>query len=476
MHNTLHVTVSNLFDYLCNTLEKLTNFHGNSKIFSISFPKIGIAYSGGLDSSVLLHLMIMFTSQHKSQLYALHINHGVSSNANNWQKHCEEKCKNLNIYFTTYNIRMMLHNRKNNFEENARNARYQAIRELCNQYGINLLLTAHHLDDQTETVLLRLLRGCGIAGLSGIKIFNFTENLLSNAKILIARPLLRVSRNILEQYAKKYFISYIEDESNNNVFYTRNLLRHKIIPIISYYFPNFQVRFARTAQHAESAQNLLITLAQQDFIICEKNKKLNILTLRQLNTERIDNLLRYWLMLHHVKTPSTALLLEIRKQLLNYTFDKQICIYYANSTIRNYRDYLYLIPSSTISNKKIKDQFFSWHGEKMIHFYQFSGNLLFQSANVGFNAIWLRQQQLTIKLRNGGEKLKLASNRPIKKLKYYYQIMGIPIWQRQSLPLIFAGYQLLYAAGIGMDCRVQCCVNNTIDSTSKIALYWQEIK
>jgi tRNA(Ile)-lysidine synthase len=314
-----------------------------------------------------------------------------------------------------------------------------------------VILTAHHQDDQAETMLLQLLRGTGVAGLCGMQQCHRAAGLLGNANLLLARPLLDCTRAELESFAAQQKISHIEDESNIDMRYSRNALRHKIMPLLAHYFPGYQTRFTRTAHHAQSALRLLERLAEQDFDHCRHQSNLAILPLQQLPEARIDNVLRYWLAEHQVKMPSTARLAEMRKQLLHARDDAQVCVKHGDIEVHRYRQQL----SIAKCVKPISDvQNFVWKGEVSLAFPAFSGTLFFDPAapdQPGINQSWLLEQQLQLRPRQGGERLKLAFNRPTRSIKSHYQTSGIPYWQRERLPFIFVGKDVLFAAGVGVN-------------------------
>ena len=413
--------------------------------------QLAIAYSGGLDSSVLLHAAAQYAGAHGIKLFAFHIHHGISPNADQWQIHCAETCAKLNVEFDTRGIE--LRNRdKSGVEEAARISRYAALGDLCRQHRVPLLLTAHHLDDQAETVLLQLLRGSGAAGLSGMDRWNTAPTLLGDAALLMARPLLKVSRAALEQYTATQQLTFIEDESNHDPRYARNALRQQVMPVLSQYFPGFQERFSRSSGHMQTTQRLLIDLAAQDMAICADGACLDLEHVRKLSGERIDNLLRYWFGLHHLRMPSSAWLSEMRQQLLEAKVDAQLCVTHPDCHIRRHRNRVFLTPRDDIDRSEIEPQAFRWNGEAEMHFPEFGGVLHFDQAEQGIAADWLRAQPLQIQYRSGGERLKLALNRPTKSIKYHYQAFDVPPWERERLPLVSSGKQILFAAGIGMDC------------------------
>ncbi|MEO6353411.1 MAG: tRNA lysidine(34) synthetase TilS [Burkholderiaceae bacterium] len=431
-------------------------------------PILAIAYSGGLDSSVLLCLAHKFSIKYGFSLCALHIHHAISSNADTWLAHCEAQCRKLDVTFDAQKI-IVPKFARNGLEEAARIGRYAALGELCRKHSVSILLTAHHQDDQAETVLLQLLRGSGVAGLSGMDILNVAPDLLGDASLKMARPLLRATRAELEAFAVENNIHFIEDESNSDLRYARNALRHTVIPVLEKSFPGFQERLARTARHAQSAQSLLIALAEQDLHDCQDGDCLNIEPLRKLSPDRANNLLRYWFGSHGVRMPSTAWLREMLSQLLEAKGDAQLCVTHADCNIRRYRNRIFITPKLDVSGPGVAPGLFRWSGEKQIFFPMYGGTLCFDWSEKGVDADWLRNETLTIRLRCGGERVKLAFNRPTKSLKYHYQAFNVPAWERRRLPIItLSDGAVLFAAGIGMDCH------RILDMPGqKILLRWQ---
>lgn len=433
---------------------------------SVSSQAIAIAYSGGLDSAVLLHLAHAYTQARGLKLFAFHVHHGLSPNADVWLAHCRRECERLGISFDARHVAIS-GAAKNGVEEAARLRRYAALGEMCRVHEVPLLLTAHHQDDQAETVLLQLLRGSGVAGLSGMDESNHAQDLLGDAQLVMGRPLLYVSRTALAAHVDACKIAYVEDESNADPRYARNALRHHVMPMLQQYFPGYQQRFARTAQHAQSAQRLLVELARQDLSACLDGESLNVHRLRQFDQDRIDNLLRYWFASRGIRMPSTSWLEEMRTQLLEAKQDAQLCVTHADCEIRRHREHVFITRRRDGSNVPAP-QDFSWRGEASLHWPQFGGTLHFDPSEQGVDAEWLRGQRLTIRLRSGGERLKPAANRPTRSLKQHYQSLDVPAWERERLPLIFADGQLLFAAGIGVDSRYLA-----ESAGQKIALRWE---
>jgi tRNA(Ile)-lysidine synthase len=430
-----------------------------------------VAYSGGLDSAALLHLAHRYAAAHGITLFAFHIHHGISPNADDWLLHCEKECARLGVRFDARRV-VLAGRERDGIEQAARVRRYAALGELCRVHHVPLLLTAHHQDDQAETVLLQLLRGSGVAGLSGMDHVNSAPDLLGDPALLIGRPLLSASRTELEQFVTLQGIQHVEDESNTDFRYARNALRHKVMTALAEYFPGFQQRFARTVQHAQSAQRMLNELAAQDLAICMDGECIDIGQLKRFSTDRIDNLLRYWFSLRGVRMPSTAWLAEMRGQLFVARGDAQIRITHPDCEIRRHRDRIFLTPRLNDVELNVCPAMFRWHGETQIEFPAYGGCLHFDVAEEGVDATWLRAQELQIRYRSGGEKLKPALNRPTKSLKYHYQALNIPAWERLRLPLVTTSLdQLLFAAGIGMNWQ-----DFTSGNGEAIRLRWEASK
>ena len=421
--------------------------------------RMAIALSGGLDSSALLHLAHAYAREHGSALHAFHVHHGLSPNADAWLAHCEQACAALGVPFAAR--RVQLDPRAGmGTEAAARKSRYAALGGLCREHDVRLLLTAHHLDDQAETVLLQLLRGSGPAGLSGMDAANAAPGLLDHDALVMARPLLSASREQLAAYVAEHAIPYVDDESNTDPRFARNALRHQVMPALALAFPGFQQRFARSAAHAQSAQRLLTEIAQQDLAACLDGDCLDIGQLRQLSLDRSSNLLRHWFGTRQLRMPSTAWLSEMLTQLLEARYDAQLLVTHPDCHVRRHRDRLYLTPKLADLPGTREDRFdqspgqdFVWQGEPSLAFPAYGGVLHFDVADTGFAPDGLRSQALVSEFRRGGERLKLAPNRSTRPLKYHYQACNIPAWERTRLPVVRTGADLLYAAGIGMDCH-----------------------
>lgn len=415
--------------------------------------RIAVAYSGGVDSTVLLHLAHSFAKRNGYPLFAFHVHHGLNRLADDWLDHCEKECLKLGIHFDSRRVRVDRHSGEG-IEAEARLKRYRALGEMCRGHKVPLLLVAHHENDQIETVLFQLMRGAGVAGLSGMEPFSHAPELLNDDKTVIGRPLLSLSRQELESCLSALPGTYVSDDSNDDRRFTRNVIRHELVPVLSELFPGFQKRLARTALHAQSAQRLLEEVAAKDIEFCGLEKdELNMECLRLLNPDRVDNVLRYWLMINGVRMPSTAWMMEARRQLTDSREDARIRLSVDGFTIRRYRQVLMIGKEVEIADvNDVSPVLVHWTGEKAIALEQWRGTLYFEEAGTGFDPDWLKGHPLQIGSYQGSAELKLAG-RPTKKLKILYQEAGIPAWERPLLPLVFVGNELVYAAGIGISAK-----------------------
>jgi tRNA(Ile)-lysidine synthase len=437
--------------------------------------RVAVALSGGLDSMVLLHLAHEAAQAAGLPLFAFHVHHGLSPNADAWRAHCEANAAALGVEFDHRDV--TVEKGRSGVEAAARKQRYAALGDMCRAHGVDLLLTAHHLDDQAETVLLQLLRGSGPAGLSGMDAANHAPMLLGDGQLVMARPLLAMSRAGLEAYAAQQRIAWVEDESNTDPRYARNALRHQVMPVLALAFPGFQARIARSSAHAQSAQRLLDELAEQDLTACLDFDAIALPRLRLLSEDRINNLLRHWFSKQGLGMPSTAWLEQMVTQLTSAREDAQPLVAHPEVDVRRYRDRLLLVPKQRdLAGLRDPDdegiivkhaQAFKWDGEASLAFPDYGGVLHFDMSNAGLDPAWLRAQPLEIDFRKGGERLKLAPNRPTRGLKQLFQAQGVPVWERGRLPIVSSGFDLLFAAGLGMDCR------HVAEGEGRISLRWQ---
>lgn len=422
---------------------------------------VAVACSGGLDSMALLRLAHAWAAEQGIVLYAFHVHHGLSPHADAWLAHCADACAALGIAFDSRRVEVA--KGRDGVEAAARKSRYRALGEMCVAHGVPLLLTAHHLDDQAETVLLQLLRGSGPAGLSGMDAANRAPGLLGDPRLVMARPLLSQSRARIEDYARAEGLDWVEDESNSDPRHARNALRHQVMPALAASFPGYQARLARGAAHVQAAQRILDEVAGQDLAACLDGDAVVLARAQALGRDRADNMLRHLFASRGLAMPSTAWLGEMVSQLFSAREDAQLKLTHPDCHVRRHRGRLYITPKlPDLAGMRDPDDIgvlvkegerFRWNGEAALAFPAYGGVLHFDASPQGLDPAWLRGQPLTIDFRQGGERLKPAANRPTRSLKAHYQALGVPAWERERAPLVWADRALLFAAGIGMDCR-----------------------
>lgn len=389
--------------------ENLDIFHQTNTIW--------IAYSGGLDSQVLLHLCA--NSIINNKIKAIHIHHGLSNNADQWVEHCKEICQNLKIPLIIKRIQINEIKRKS-LEEIARKERYQIFEELLEENDV--LLMAHHADDQAETFLFRALRGSGVEGLSAI------PQQRKLGKGLLYRPLLNFSRMELQKYAHENNLKWIEDESNQSEEFDRNFLRKQIIPVLKNRWKGLEKTLCRTAQIQTETAQLLLEVAQQDLAQCigENSFMLKIKKLLQLSEQRQTNLLRYWLKDLNFEIPSRAKIKQILQTVLMAGLDRQPCVKWKGVEIRRYQEHLYAIsPVPIISTQHIE---FNWNLKQPLL-------LPLGQLSAKQNQFGLPNNTYQIRFRKGGETCFVyGQHHEVKKL---LQEKGIPSWLRSFIPLIY---------------------------------------
>lgn len=403
-----------------------------------------VALSGGVDSVVLLHLLHQLQKRQNFILKASHVHHGLSKNADKWVKFCEKLCTKLSVPLDVHRIKLP-QKKSLGIEGEARQLRYKKLL----QTKTDLVVLAHHEDDQAETFLLQLIRGAGVKGLSSMAYFDVTRRLW--------RPLLNTSRIDIETYAKKHKLKWIEDESNQNIDFDRNFIRSKVLPILKNRFNHIIKVISRSSSHLAEAQHLLDDLAQMDLKSYLKSinykHKIKVKSLDKLSNARAKNVLRYWLEINDQTMPSKDLLDELLRQVLTAKKDATIKIYLSKDyEIRRYQDEIYIVPKNQQTHKNYE---IIWSGESEIILPNGQKLTFKKVKGRGINLKFLSNQKLKIRNRQGGESFKPDSKRPTKKIKQLLQESNLPPWERDALPLIFVGDVLAALPIFGVDIKFQ---------------------
>jgi tRNA(Ile)-lysidine synthase len=394
---------------------------------------LAVAYSGGLDSTVLLHALAALRHDYPLVLSAIHIDHGLHPDSAQWAEHCAAFCRALQVPLQTRRIQV---DRKqgDGLEAAARRARYAAMSAVLP--AGSTLVTAHHADDQAETVLLQLLRGAGVAGLAGI-----SEKRQRGALTLL-RPLLDVSRAALESYAQTHDLHWINDPSNVNEQLRRNFLRHGILPRLEQRWPGVRQNLTRAAQQAAEAQELLNGVAQRDLAVCQAGSGLSVVSLTGLSAARQRNLLRYWLRGMNYSMPDRRKLEEIQALIFHATHSRHACVRIGPYEVWRYRETLMAVPSLPAPEAVLDVE---WDLSVAVEI-EGVGRLHSEPATGKGVAIARLRSPLRIRMRRGGEVLQLPGRSHHHQLKKLLQEAGVPPWERARMPLLFQGRELAAVA------------------------------
>ncbi|MCX8619076.1 tRNA lysidine(34) synthetase TilS [Gilliamella sp. B2923] len=391
-----------------------------------------VAYSGGVDSTVLLHALTQLKQQQRPdlQLSAIYIHHGLSQNADSWARHCQQQCQIWQVPLIIEKVQ--LDPVAGNIEQQARNARYQAIyRHLKSD---QMLCTAQHLDDQCETFLLALKRGSGPAGLSAMPVE-------SNRHL---RPLLTISRQQIEAYANWHQLTWIEDESNQDDHYDRNFLRLKVLPLINQRWPQFSQMVARSASLCQQQEALINELLDNDFHqLLTTQSQLRLSPLINYSEYKRNAILRMWFRQQGIMMPSQKQLALIWQTVVEAKEDANPKFVLHNKQIRRYQNQLYLLPLYDDTEHLV----INWDltsplvlpdniGQLQSH-YQHDLNCRLPQADEAVTVRFHAQGRLQIVNRQG--------SRAIKKIWQEHQI---PPWMRSRTPLIYYNEQLICAVGV----------------------------
>ncbi|AOR64344.1 tRNA lysidine(34) synthetase TilS [Pectobacterium wasabiae] len=392
-----------------------------------------LAYSGGLDSSVLLHLLVAVRQRSGLAIRAAYIHHGLNPLADSWAEHCRQQCERWQVPFASLPVTVEAQN--GGIEAAARTARYRALQAHL-QEG-ETLLTAQHLDDQSETFLLALKRGSGPAGLSAMA----ANSMLGHHRLV--RPLLGVSRLQLEAYAQRHQLSWIEDDSNQDERFDRNFLRRQILPRLTQRWPHFASAVTRSAQLCAEQEQLLDELLEESLqALCQPDGALSIDGLLPLSPVRRFALLRRWLAQQGATMPARDQLQRLWDEVATSRQDAEPVLQLNQMQIRRFRQHLYLLPMMP----SLKDCILPW---------QPTSCPLSLPDNLG--TLLLGDSGIVIRAPEDGEvvSIRFSTSRTVhivgrvhgRQIKKLWQELGVPPWWRDRTPLVFYNEQLIAAVG-----------------------------
>jgi len=402
-----------------------------------------VALSGGIDSVVLLHAMqALWHGGDPGSLRAVHADHGLQAPSRDWADHCRSLCAGLGVPFQTVELGLVAES-GTSIEAQAREARYAAFASLL-QDG-EWLLTAHHRDDQLETVLIQLMRGAGVAGLAAMP---------ARAPLgqgWHGRPLLGVDRAEIAAYAAAHALPFQRDPMNESPRFDRGWLRTEVLPRLRARWPAAAATAARSASHFAQAGRLLAELAAADAQGVADGARLSVIGLSRLSRDRQANLLRWWIHERGLRPPPAARLESALAAMLLAREDAQPLVRWPDGEIRRYRGRLYAMrPLPAVPRTAV----LAPDDGSGIALGAGCGEFTLVGGNPGRIRAEL-PDPLEVRFRSGGESLQPAPARPRKRLKDLCQEAGIVPWMRPRLPLVYAGDRLVAVGDLWVEAEFQ---------------------
>jgi len=398
-----------------------------------------VGFSGGLDSTVLLSVLAQQQASLPARLQALHVNHHLHPDADNWEQHCQHICAVMHVPIECRSISVKPE-KGQSLEAVAREQRYKVFRKLVKKD--DMLLLAHHQDDQMETFLLQALRGAGMRGLAAMPLFAPFE--LGH----LARPLLEFTRDELQVWADAQRLAWLDDPSNTNSRFDRNFLRRQVIPVIKQRWPSAAATITRSASHCSETLELLDAVAEEDLKHCaeDQGRVLPVAALHAMGTARAKNLLRHWLRNLQLPLPPAHKLEQIISEVFPARAERNPCVSWAGAEVRRYRGHIYgleLLPEIGGSD------FILRQGEPTVLEHGL-GTLCLTPSLVGERlcAADYPPEGLRLRFRSGGEVCKPAGHAHQRPLKKWLQELKVVPWMRERLPLLYIGDQLAAVAGL----------------------------
>ncbi len=398
--------------------------------------RIFIAYSGGVDSHVLLHLCATHV-RNKREIIAVHIHHGLQQEADGWSEHCRSVTAGLSVGYLEIKVNAHPEKRQSG-EEAARNARYAAMEVLLENNDV--LLLAQHREDQLETVLLQLFRGAGIQGLAAMPV----KMAFGSGAML--RPLLDCEKKMILQYARKHHLCWVEDPSNLKQDFDRNFLRNRIIPQLRQRWPSLDKTVSRSASHCAEAVRLLAAEVEELLpgIYEREQQTLRIASLMKLSADQRNLVLRHWFRLLGLRPPTKTSLDKILEEVIAARTDAGPELKTQACLIKRYQGMLYCVREEEVTG--MIEQVWP----KTLCELKSPGGRSLKRVNAcsGIPVRFWDQATVMVKSRKGGESLSLPGRKGHHQLKKLFQEASVPPWQRRVMPLIYIDGQLAAVGGM----------------------------
>ena len=407
-----------------------------------------IALSGGLDSMALLQFAVPYLLQTKNpKIQVVHIHHGLSANADDWAKHCLSVCNDLNL--ECYVERVSVVSEGQGIEAAARKMRYQVFEAYLSDNGV--LLQGHHQNDQAETVLMRLMRGAGPEGLSGIP----QQRDLSKGRLF--RPWLGLSRGLLEQEVEKFPIAWVEDESNADLQFDRNFVRHEVLPLLETRWPKVLNSLSRTAKRSSQACQYLLEWceAQKEGVLSKRyDQAIDLASLAKYSTQQQQLFVRYWFDYMQVEHPSEKVFERLWSELIPAEKDAMPALRWGENHLRRFNGCLFYLDAKAVDGRSYEYVLGSSScvvsvRAKELEFVYLSSQQASEYSVVMREGVLLRtplaEESLVLRSRRGGESIVLKGSTQNKALKKLLQAKKVEPWKRVQLPLVYYGSHLVMA-------------------------------
>lgn len=412
-----------------------------------------VALSGGVDSVALLLATVELKKLlPQLNVSAIHVNHGLSPNAKDWQMFCDELCAQHQMPFKAYSVTID-QSGKQSLEHMARIARYKVIAE--NTASSSIVLTGHHSADQAETFLIRLMRSAGLTGLASMRsVSSFPEATGRVKKIELVRPFLGLQKQQLIDYVEAYNTTWVEDESNVSLSFDRNYLRQQVLPLLAQKWPGYSKAISHSVSLLQDEADLLNTYVKVDYMNClqsgfAQQKTLNIETLTTLHTTKIRAVIRMFCFEQTQQYPSQNVLMEVIASLITAKQDQQPVVSFAEFSFQRHRNLLYIsrarlnaieINGPDIRSLANQDRTTAAPLDKVNQQFELAANTEYTLQHNCFSSLTIESNEVerfVVRFGVRSGKLKMANQLGSKNVKQAFKDMGCPPWLRDDIPLVF---------------------------------------
>jgi len=406
-----------------------------SQHYAFADKHLTVGFSGGLDSSVLLHALLAMRARLGCEIEAVHVHHGLSVHADEWAAHCRTVCQHVQVPLQVIRVQVRQHGQ--GLEAAARLARYRVFAGL----HTDAVVLAHHRDDQSETVLLQMLRGGSVKAMAAMPAVRALTD-----TIQLLRPLLAIPRSALETYARMQALSWVEDESNHHLGLTRNRLRHRVLPVLDAEMPGTSQRLSVLAEQCAEWSELLDALALADGAEEAAQQGLSRAVLQALPEVRARNLLRRVLELRGVNVRRDALR-ELLRQLRGVVGPQQIRVDFGEWSALCFREKLHVVRRTYLQMPPALS--LPWRGEPLLDLGP-GGQVHFSFSMSAQGAIRLPLTVGRLRYRQVGDRFRFTQGQAPRALKDWLREAEVPYWLRPWLPVLEVDGQIAWVAGLGV--------------------------